>query len=106
MSITKTHDQRTVYAPGTELPAWAHGWTQCDNKGASYSVWLDAADRERSKMDREQIEAEAKLLRTRVQCEAALTELGIQPGGSCASMRSTYMVVKYADLWPLRQVQK
>jgi hypothetical protein len=106
MTITKTHDQRTVYAAETELPAWARGWTQCDNTGASYSTYLAEADREHSKADLLQIEAEAKALRTRAQCEAALAELGVRAGGTCASMRNMYVIVKYADLWPLRQVSK
>jgi len=105
MTTTKTYDGRLVYPADAPLPAWAHGWTQCDNRQrGAYSTWLHEADRERSRADYVRIEQEAKKLRTRAQCEAALRELGILPGGKCRDMRTTYQVVKYADLWPLRQV--
>ena len=105
-ACTKTHDGQTVYPAGYPLPAWAHGWVQCDNRGAGYATWLDAADQAQSRADSARIAAESKKLRTRAQCEAALIELGIQPGGSCASMRLMYEIVSYRDLWPLRQVAK
>jgi hypothetical protein len=102
--ITKTHDGRTVYPAGTPLPDWASGWVQCNNQGGAYSTWLDEADRERSKADRERIEREANALRTRAQCEAAMKWLGLVPGGTCREMRLRYQITLYADLWPLRQV--
>jgi hypothetical protein len=67
-------------------------------------VWLDAADIAASKADYAAIAAEAAKLRTRVACEAALRDLGVEPCGTCAMMRIAYQNTKYADLWPLRQV--
>ena len=104
--FTTTHDGQMVYPAGHELPTWAHGWTQCDNRGGGYSTWIDPTDRKRSARDSAEIEAAAKKLRTRAQCEAALKDLGLQPGGSCKDMRLAYTVHTYKDLWPLRQVAR
>ena len=101
---TTTHDGRLVYPAGTELPGWARGWTQCDNRGGGYAVWLADDDQPRSRADLQAIEKQAAQLRTRAQCEAALRELGLLPHGSCRDMRVSYVNRAYADLWPLRQV--
>ena len=105
--FTKTHDGQLVYPASHQLPPTAHGWTQCDNRGGGYATWLEPEDRELSKQDLARLEQEAKQLRTRVQCEAALRKLGLldcQIGGSCRSMRDLYCIVGYRNLWPLRQV--
>ena len=104
--FSRTHDDRMVYPANHPMLPWAHGWTQCDNRGASYQVWLDDADRERSKADLENLELEASKLRTRAQCEAAMQELGISAYGTCKEMRTRYVTTAYADLWPLRQVMR
>lgn len=105
--FTRTHDGQLVYPAGHDLPTTAHGWIQCDNRGGGYATWLATEDRERAKQDLSRLEQEAKALRTRVQCEAALRELGLQEyqiGGTCRSMRDLYCIVGYRNLWPLRQV--
>jgi hypothetical protein len=103
-SITFTHDRRPVYAAGSALPEHASGWTQCDNRGGGYAVWLADEDIAASKADYAAIQAEAKTLRTHKACEAALRSLSLESRGSCADMRLTFQITKYADLWPLRQV--
>lgn len=104
--ITYTHDRRPVYPAGAELPDGAHGWTQCDNNGGGYSTWLAPEDCAQAAIDYKAVEAQAAKLRTRVQCEAALREIYVEPCGTCASMRLTYQITVYADMWPLRQVVK
>lgn len=103
---TRTHDGRLVFPSGAELPFDASGWTNCDNRGGGYSVWLDADDVARSKADLTTIEKRAKSLRTRAGLEAALRELYIEPYGTVETMRNTYIITAYEDLWPLRQVAR
>ena len=70
-------------------------------------MWLEPSDCALSKADLQRLELESSKLRTRTQCETALTELGLEPcsfGGSVKDMRNQYVITSYQDLWPLRQV--
>jgi hypothetical protein len=103
--MDRTHDGRPVHPPGAPIPEGASGFIQCENRGASYSTWLEEEDLTRARLDRLTIEAEAKALRTKAVAEAALRRLGVQyPGGRLSEMRTQYQNVRYATLWPLRQV--
>lgn len=86
------------------MPEHARGWTQCDNRGGGYSVWISPENIGAALADLLLVEKEAKTLRTRAACESALRVLGVEPGGTCEAMRLMYQITKIADLWPLRQV--
>ena len=108
MEIKRTHDGRPVHPAGSALPEGASGWTQCDNRGGGYAVWLETADQPRSRADMERLVKQASALRTRTACEAALRELGLedcQIGGTCRAMRDLFVIVSIQKLWPLRQVE-
>jgi len=108
LGFTRTHDAQFVFPHFAEVPPWAHGFTQCQHQGGAYSSWLETQDdRDRSKVDYQRIEAEAKAMRTKVQAVAALATIGVTayPEAKLRSLRLLYQVCAYKRLWPLRETQ-